>query len=206
MRHAIDHLSKNDPVLAAIIKRKGDCTMSYLKPDFGTLVRSIANQQISGKAAKSILNRLTEAVGGGDYTPENILKLSPQKMRKCGFSAQKTAYIRDLAKQSKAGKIDYKALPKMTDEEVIATLTQVKGIGVWTAHMFLMFALKRENVLPTGDLGVRAAIKKAYKTRGTKKDPYPKARQIEKLAKNWHPYCSVATWYLWRSLEGEAQL
>jgi DNA-3-methyladenine glycosylase II len=94
----------------------------------------------------------------------------------------------------------------MSDAEVIATLTQVKGVGVWTAQMFLMFALKRENVLPLGDLGFRAAIKKAYKTRGTKKDPYPKAKQVERLAKKWHPYCSIATWYLWRSLEGPAEL
>jgi DNA-3-methyladenine glycosylase II len=205
MQHAINHLKKSDPILAGIIKRQGDCTMAYLKPEFSTLVRSIANQQISGKAAKSILNRLSEACGG-EFTPESILKLSPQKMRKCGFSSQKTSYIRDLARLSKAGKVNYAAMPDMTDEEVIEALTQVKGIGVWTAHMFLMFALKRENVLPVGDLGVKAAIKRAYKTRGTKKDPYPKAKQIEKLARNWHPYCSVATWYLWRSLEGEAQL
>jgi len=205
MLHATNHLKSSDPVLAAIIERTGPCNINYLEADFSTLVRSIANQQISGKAARSILNRLSEACGG-EFTPENILKLTPQKMRKCGFSAQKTAYIRDLARLTKAGKVDYQAMHTMSDEEVIATLTQVKGIGVWTAQMFLMFALKRENVLPVGDLGMRAAIKKAYKTRGTKKDPYPKAKQIQKLATKWQPYCSIATWYLWRSLEGAAEL
>lgn len=205
MLHATNHLKSSDPVLAAIIERAGPCNIKYLEPDFSTLVKSIANQQISGKAARSILNRLSDACGG-EFTPERILKLSPQKMRKCGFSAQKTAYIRDLARLTKAGKVDYQAMHAMSDEEVIAALTQVKGIGVWTAQMFLMFALKRENVLPVGDLGVRAAIKKAYKTRGTRKDPYPKARQIQKLAAKWQPYCSIATWYLWRSLEGAAEL
>lgn len=205
MLHATNHLKASDPVLAAIIERCGPCDITYLEPNFSTLVRSIGNQQISGKAARSILGRLRDACGG-EFTPEAILKLTPQQMRKCGFSAQKTAYIRDLARLSKAGKVNYAGMHSMSDEEVIATLTQVKGVGVWTAQMFLMFALKRENVLPVGDLGFRAAIKKAYKTRGTKKDPYPKTRQIEKLAKRWHPYCSIATWYLWRSLEGPAEL
>jgi DNA-3-methyladenine glycosylase II len=205
MLHATKHLSSSDPVLAAIIERCGPCNISYREPGFSTLVRSIVYQQLSGKAALTILNRLI-AAAGGDLTPQSILKLTPQKMRACGLSKQKLTYIRDLAKKSKAGKIDWAALPKMSDDEIIETLTQVKGVGVWTVHMFLIFALKRENVLPVGDLGVRAAIKRAYKTRGTKKDPYPKAKQIEKLAKNWHPYCSIATWYLWRSLEGPAEI
>lgn len=205
MLHAANHLKASDPVLAAIIERCGPCNITYREPDFSTLVRSIVYQQLSGKAALTILNRLI-AAAGGELTPANILKLSPQKMRACGLSKQKLTYIRDLAKKSKAGKIDWQALPSMSDEEVIAALTQVKGVGVWTAHMFLIFALKRENVLPVGDLGVRAAIKRAYKTRGTKKDPYPKAKQVEKLAQKWHPYCSIATWYLWRSLEGPAEI
>lgn len=205
MLHATKHLSSCDPVLAAIIARCGPCEITYREPDFSTLVRSIVYQQLSGKAALTILNRLIDAAGG-TLTPESILKLSPQKMRACGLSKQKLTYIRDLAKKSKAGKIDWKALPKMSDEDIIATLTEVKGVGVWTVHMFLIFALKRENVLPVGDLGVRAAIKRAYKTRGTKKDPLPKPKQIEKLARNWHPYCSIATWYLWRSLEGPAEI
>ena len=205
MLHATNHLKSSDPVLAAIIKRCGPCEINYREPGFSTLVRSIVYQQLSGKAAATILSRLIDAAGG-TLTPESILKLTPQKMRACGLSKQKLTYIRDLAKKSKAGKIDWKALPRMSDEEIIATLTEVKGVGVWTVHMFLIFALRRENVLPVGDLGVRAAIKRAYKTRGTRKDPLPKPKQIEKLAKNWHPYCSIATWYLWRSLEGPAEI
>ena len=205
MLHATNHLKSSDPVLAAIIERCGPCNISYCEPEFSTLVRSIANQQLSGKAAATILGRLMDAAGG-KLTPESILKLTPQRMRKCGFSGPKTAYIRELARMSRDGKIPYAKFPTMTDEEVIATLTQVKGIGVWSAHMFLIFALRRENILPVGDLGVRAAIKRAYKTRGTKKDPLPNPKQMQKLAKSWHPYCSIATWYLWRSLEGPAEL
>jgi DNA-3-methyladenine glycosylase II len=205
MLHAVNHLRSTDPVLAAIIEQCGPCQIKYSEPAFSTLVRSIANQQLSGKAAATILGRLVTAAGG-KLTPESILKLTPQQMRKCGFSGPKTAYIRDLARLSEKGKVPYEKLAQMSDEEVIETLTQVKGIGVWTAHMFLIFALRRENVLPVGDLGVRAAIKRAYKTRGTKKDPLPNPKQMQKLAKNWHPYCSVASWYLWRSLEGPADL
>jgi DNA-3-methyladenine glycosylase II len=205
MRHATNHLKSADPVLAAIIERCGPCEIAYSEPQFSTLVRSIANQQLSGKAAATILGRLV-AAAGGKLTPDAILKLTPQQMRKCGFSGPKTAYIRDLARLSKKGKIPYDKFPAMPDDEVIATLTQVKGIGVWSAHMFLIFALRRENILPVGDLGVRAAIKRAYKTRGTKKDPLPNPKQITKLAKSWHPYCSVASWYLWRSLDGPAEL
>ncbi len=205
MLYATSHLKSADPVLAAIIERCGPCDIAYSEPQFSTLVRSIANQQLSGKAAATILGRLVDAAGG-KITPDSILKLTPQQMRKCGFSGPKVAYIRDLARLSKKGKIPYDKFPTMPDDEVIATLTQVKGIGVWSAHMFLMFALRRENILPVGDLGVRAAIKRAYKTRGTKKDPLPNPKQMEKLAKSWHPYCSVAAWYLWRSLEEPAKL
>ena len=132
-------------------------------------------------------------------TPEGILKLRPDRMRRLGLSRQKTAYIRDLARQTAKGKIIFEALPELPDEEVIARLTMVKGIGVWTAHMFLIFALRRDNVLPTGDLGVRMAIKKAYGLADL-----PKPREIEELARVWHPYCTAAAWYLWRSLDGQA--
>jgi 3-methyladenine DNA glycosylase/8-oxoguanine DNA glycosylase len=122
-------------------------------------------------------------------------------LRKAGLSKQKISYIRDLAQRTASGEVNFARLPEMNDEEVIATLTSIKGIGEWTAHMFLIFALRRPNILPTGDFGVRTAIRKHYRKR---KLPTPK--QIEKLAKNWHPYCSVAAWYLWRSLDGGIQI
>jgi DNA-3-methyladenine glycosylase II len=200
MQHAIDHLRRSDPILAALIDRVGPFVMTYREPGFDTLVRSIVYQQLSGKAAFTILNRLIAACGGA-LTPDAILKLRIARMRACGLSTQKTAYIRDLAKLTRNGHLDFASLPQMSDTEVIAALTQVKGVGVWTAQMFLMFALKRENVLPIGDLGVQNAIRKAYNRR-RKVTP----RHVEKIGRVWHPYCSVASWYLWRSLEGPAEL
>jgi DNA-3-methyladenine glycosylase II len=200
MQHAIDHLKKADPVLAIVIEQVGPFTMTYREPVFDTLVRSIVYQQLSGKAAFTILNRLINACGG-TLTPDKILKLRIQRMRACGLSNQKTAYIRDLARLTKAGELDFSRLASLPDEEVIAMLTQVKGVGVWTAQMFLMFALKRENVLPIGDLGVQNAIKRAYNKR---KKVTPK--HVERIGKAWHPYCSVASWYLWRSLDGPAEI
>jgi DNA-3-methyladenine glycosylase II len=196
MRKAILHLKKADPVLRSLIDRVGAYRIEYRHPVFDTLVRSIVYQQLSGKVAKVIFDRLAAAVSGGHLTPEGILKLTPARMRKAGLSKQKTAYIRDLARKTKQGALDFALLPGLSDEDVVAMLTQVKGIGVWTAHMFLMFALERPNVLPTGDLGIRMAIRKEYGM-----DELPNAKQIEERAAGWHPYCTVASWYLWRSLD-----
>jgi len=195
MRKAILHLKKTDPVLRSLIDRVGAYRIEYRNPGFETLVRSIVYQQLSGKVAKVIFGRLAEAAGG-EFTPEAILKLTPARMRKAGLSKQKTAYIRDLARKTKRGVLDFALLPGLSDDEVVAMLTQVKGIGVWTAHMFLMFALERPNVLPTGDLGIRMAIRNEYKM-----DELPNAKEIEEKAAGWHPYCTVASWYLWRSLD-----
>jgi DNA-3-methyladenine glycosylase II len=200
MKHAVQYLRKNDPVLSAIIERVGDYGIQFREPGFDTLVRSIVYQQLSGKVAKVILDRLLAAVGG-EMTPAKILSLRPARMRKLGLSTQKTAYIRDLARHTRDGKLVFEELPDLSDLEVIERLTQVKGIGVWTAQMFLMFALRRHDVLPTGDLGVRNAIQRAY---NLAEPPTPK--QMEELAKAWRPWCSVASWYLWRSLEGSANL
>jgi len=198
MRKAIHHLKQADGVLAAIIERVGPFRMEYREPDFQLLVRSIVNQQLSGKAAATIFKRLKEAAKDDPLTPESILKLRPAKMRSVGLSKQKTTYIRDLARLTRAGELVFEHLPALEDAAVIERLTSLKGVGVWTAHMFLIFALRRPNVLPVGDLGVRAAIKKAYGLA-----ELPKPAEIERLAQSWHPYCSVASWYLWRSLENQ---
>ncbi len=201
MRKAILHLKKADPVLGSILDRVGPYRIQYREPTFETLVRSIVYQQLSGRVASVIFGRLAAAVPGGKLTPAGVLKLTPAKMRKLGLSKQKTAYIRDLARKTLRGAVRFEALAELPDHEVIEHLTQVKGIGVWTAHMFLIFALQRLDVLPTGDLGVRTAIRKAY---GMEELPHPK--QIEEMALSWRPYCSVASWYLWRSLENQAAL
>ncbi len=187
--------------MRTIIQRVGPFTMEFREPSFSTLVRSIVYQQLSGKVASVILKRLIDAVPEGQLTPQNILRLRPGRMRKLGLSRAKTEYIRDLARRTAKGELAFERLLELEDDAVIEHLTQVKGIGVWTAHMFLMFALQRPNVLPVGDLGVRAAIRKEYGL-----EALPTVREIEELAKPWHPYCSVAAWYLWRSLDGLAQI
>jgi DNA-3-methyladenine glycosylase II len=200
MKEAIQHLSQNDPILSEIIRRVGDYGIQFREPGFDTLVRSIVYQQLSGRVASVIFARLAKAAGG-NLTPENILKLRPARMRALGLSKQKTLYIRDLARHTRDGKLVFEELAALADELVIERLTQVKGIGVWTAHMFLIFALRRTDILPTGDLGIRNAMKKAY----AMAEP-PTPAEMEAMAKRWRPYCSVASWYLWRSLEGDAAL
>jgi DNA-3-methyladenine glycosylase II len=201
MRKAILHLKKSDPVLRSIIERVGAYRIEHRDPCFETLVRSIVYQQLSGRVASVILGRLIAMLPAGEVTPAAILKLTPARMRKAGLSKQKTAYLRDLARKTLKGHVKFEALPELTDIEVIEHLTQVKGIGVWTAHMFLMFALRRPDILATGDLGIRTAIRKAYQL-----EELPHPAQMEEIAATWRPYCSVAMWYLWRSLEGPAEI
>jgi DNA-3-methyladenine glycosylase II len=197
---ALNQLKLADPILCEIINRVGEYRLEYRDPSFETLVRSIVYQQLSGRVASVIFARLISAAGG-KLTPASILKLRPGRMRAAGLSAQKTAYIRDLARHTRDGRVVFEELATLADEAVIETLTMVKGIGVWTAHMFLLFALRRPDVLPTGDLGIRSAIRKAYGL-----SELPKPAEIEALARPWRPYCSVASWYLWRSLEAGAEV
>jgi DNA-3-methyladenine glycosylase II len=196
MRSALKHLKKSDPVIAAIIRRVGPFAIEYREPSFESLVRSIVYQQLSGRVASVIFARLHAAAGEERLTPAGILKLRPPQMRKAGLSGQKTLYIRELAKHTKKGTVVFETLRDAEDAIVIEHLTQVKGIGVWTAQMFLIFALRRENVLPVADLGIRTAIKRAYDL-----EELPKPAEIEKLAAAWQPYSTIACWYLWRSLE-----
>jgi DNA-3-methyladenine glycosylase II len=195
MRKAVNHLKKSDPVLRAIIERVGPCRMEFGLPEFCSLAEAIVYQQLNGKAAETIFKRFA-ALAGEPLSPDGILKLSDEQLRSVGLSKQKSAYLKDLAAKTAAGRLDFVRLPELADEEVIRHLTQVKGIGVWTAHMFLIFSLRRPNVLPTGDYGVQMAIRKHYKKR-----KLPKPQDMEKIAKAWEPYRSVACWYMWRSLD-----
>jgi DNA-3-methyladenine glycosylase II len=195
MRKAVNHLKKCDPVLCAIIERVGTCRMEFSPAEFSSLAEAIVYQQLNGKAAVTIFRRFA-ALAGEPLTPSGILKLSDEQLRSVGLSKQKSAYLKDLSAKTASGALDFSRLAELPDEEVIKHLTQVKGIGVWTAHMFLMFSLRRPDVLPTGDYGVQMAIRKHYKKR-----KLPKPQDMEKIAKAWAPYRSVACWYLWRSLD-----
>jgi len=221
MRKAVLHLKKSDPLLRAIIERVGPCRMEFGEPTFHSLAEAIVYQQLNGKAAVTIFKRFT-ALAGDPVTPEGILKLTGEQMRAVGLSKQKSSYLFDMAERAKRGELDFSKLADMSDEQVIEHLTQVKGVGVWTAHMFLMFTLRRANVLPTGDFGIRMAVYKHYLDRAVKrkkngagkaknkkavaripkvKITLPTPEQMEKIAKRWEPYRSIACWYLWRSLD-----
>jgi DNA-3-methyladenine glycosylase II len=195
MRKAVNHLKKSDPILSAIIERVGPCRMEFGPPEFHSLAEAIVYQQLNGKAAVTIFKRFA-ALAGDPVTPEGILKLTDAQLRSVGLSKQKSSYLKDMARRAARRELDFTRLPGMTDDEVIKHLTQVKGVGVWTAHMFLMFTLRRPNVLPTGDYGIQMAIKKHYQKR-----KMPKPEVMAKIAKSWEPYRSVACWYLWRSLD-----
>ncbi|MEP6644248.1 MAG: DNA-3-methyladenine glycosylase [Acidobacteriaceae bacterium] len=195
LRRAVIHLKKSDPVLSVIIKKVGPLRMEFGSPEFPSLAEAIVYQQLNGRAALTIFNRFA-ALAGTPLTPEGILKLTAEQMRAVGLSKQKSGYLRDLAEHTTSGDLNFSRLPVLSDEEVIEHLTRVKGIGVWTAHMFLMFSLRRPNVLPVGDFGIRTAIRKQYKKR-----KMPSPAQMEKIAKPWQPYRTVACWYLWRSLD-----
>jgi len=195
MRKAVAHLKKCDPVLRAIIERVGPCRMEFGPAEFSSLAEAIVYQQLNGKAAVTIFKRFI-ALAGEPLTPEGILKLSNEQLRNAGLSNQKSSYLKDLATKTAAGMLDFSRLPALSDDEVIEHLTQVKGIGVWTAHMFLIFSLRRPNVLPTGDYGVQMALKKHYRKR-----KLPRPKDMEKIARAWEPYRSVACWYMWRSLD-----
>jgi DNA-3-methyladenine glycosylase II len=195
MRKAILHLKKSDPILRSIIENVGPCRMQFGPAEFSSLAEAIVYQQLNGRAALTIFKRFV-ALAGEPLTPEGILKLSDAELRSAGLSKQKSAYLKDLSVKTRDGLLDFARLGDLSDDEVIEHLTQVKGIGVWTAHMFLIFSLRRPDVLPTGDYGVQVAIKKHYKKR-----KMPKPKDMETIARVWSPYRSIACWYMWRSLD-----
>jgi DNA-3-methyladenine glycosylase II len=191
------HLRRVDPVLAKIMKQQGSCA---LKPDrryFQSLVEAILSQQLSVKAAATIFGRFRDLLAG-QVLPGAILSLRDEQFRGAGISRQKTAALRDLSVKWQNGLVNPRRFQRMSDEEIIAALTQVKGIGRWTAEMFLIFSLCRLDVLPVDDLGFRNAVKKAY---GLRK--LPEAQRLTTLAEKWKPYRAIATWYLWASLDNK---
>ena len=195
MRRAITHLKRADPILRSIIERVGPYRIQYAEPDFETLARSIVFQQLSGASARAIFARLKAATGADTrMTAAGVLSLAADELRGVGLSQQKSRYLRDLAEKAEAGIVDFTRLRSLSDAEVISHLTVVMGVGVWTAQMYLLFALRRPDVLAAGDLGIRTAIRKAYRLR---RPPTPK--RVEALGAAWRPYRSVACWYLWRS-------
>jgi DNA-3-methyladenine glycosylase II len=193
-------LLRRDPVLAALIKRHGTCRLAdALRADhFSALVRAIIFQQLSTKAASTIHGRLMELMPSGQPTPEAIAAISEAQFRAVGVSRQKARYLRDLCDKIAAGAVTLDDVQALDDEDVIAALTKVKGIGRWTAEMFLIFRLQRPDVLPVGDLGILTAVQKVY---GLRKRPTPD--RLRRLADPWRPYRSIACWYLWRSLDNE---
>jgi DNA-3-methyladenine glycosylase II len=187
---------RRDEKLARVIERVGPfkLTLRGEGSHFGALLRSIVFQQLSGKAASTIHARVLALFGGREPKPAELLAASDETLRAAGLSRQKMSYLKDLARHAEAGAID--RLHELDDAEVIARVTAVKGVGVWTAQMFLMFRLGRPDVLPVLDLGIRKAVQRVYRLR-----KLPDAKKIEALASNWRPHCTVACWYLWRSLE-----
>ncbi len=190
-----------DKRFAPLIKKHGlpEIDRYHGKIDiFHALLRSIVYQQLSGKAAATILARVVALFPDGKPTPETLLKIRTPRLRKAGLSAQKVGYVRDLAKKCIDGTIDQKLFPKMTSAEIIEHVTAVKGIGEWTAHMLLIFSLNRPDILPVGDLGIRKGFQIVYGL-----NELPDAKKMEKLAKDWRAHASVASWYLWRVADAE---
>ncbi|HEX6576701.1 MAG TPA: DNA-3-methyladenine glycosylase [Gemmatimonadaceae bacterium] len=197
-RKAVNHLKRVDPVMADVIDAVGKCTLAPRAEwtHFDALLRSIVYQQLSGKAAATIHGRVLELIGDGAGAPERIVSTSHEKFRAAGLSNAKANYVRNLAEHVLDGSLPVDSLHELSDEEIIAALTQVKGIGKWSAQMFLMFRLGRPDVLPEADLGVQKGIQRAYKLR-----KLPTPAQVLRRGAKWAPYRTVASWYMWRVLE-----
>jgi DNA-3-methyladenine glycosylase II len=196
IRKARRHLRSVDPVMRAVIDAVGPVTLRLERDRFGMLVRSIISQQISTSAARSIRGRLRELAGPGGLKAANIARFTGDQLRSVGLSPQKASYIADLARKVNQGTVELRQIGRLADERIVEQLTQVRGIGRWTAQMFLIFSLGRLDVFPHDDLGVRAAIRDRYGL-----DDMPDKQTALAIAAPWRPYASVASWYCWRSLD-----
>ncbi len=193
------HLMKADPKLRLVIKRIGPCKLHSVAPrdPFETLCMSIASQQLSTKAAATIFGRFADLFPPDRTpTPERVMSLGDDRIRACGFSRPKVTFIKDLAERVLDGRLDLNGLRKHSDEEVMQQLIAVKGIGRWTAEVFLMFRLGRQDILPADDLGLMNAARRVYGLRTR-----PDAKKLRKMGEPWRPYRSIAAWYLWQSLD-----
>lgn len=203
LQAAANHLADNDKVLAPIIARAGVANIEPHTNYYGALVSSIVSQQLSVKAADAIQKRFLALFDGNFPSPEQILSVDGEQLRAIGFSYAKGRYVHDLAEHILDGRVTFANIPKQTNDQIIAELTDVKGIGEWTVHMFLMFCVGRLNVLPIGDLGIKNGIRALYNF-----ESLPTPQQITELAlaNNWGPYESVASWYIWHSLDNKPAL
>jgi DNA-3-methyladenine glycosylase II len=197
-RDAIRHLKRADPKLAQVIAHVGGCRFAARAEGthFDALLRSIIYQQLSGKAAATIHARFAGLFGGRAPTPEELLATSDEALRGVGLSRQKLSYLKDLARHVATGELPLDGIESLSDEEIMDALVRVKGIGRWTAQMFLMFRLGRTNVLPDLDLGIQKGIKVAYRMR-----KLPPPARVQQIGARWAPYATIASWYLWRLLD-----
>ena len=188
----IDHLCA-DPRLEAAIREVGECDIGLDSNKYGSLVQAIITQQLSGKASGAITSRFKAMYGGVFPAPADVLSTPDGDLRASGLSRGKVAYIKGVSKLVESGSLDLDALEGMRDDDVVSRLTEVRGIGRWTAEMFLIFTLGRLDVLPVGDLGLRKGIKEAYSLRDL-----PTGAEARRIAERWRPYRTIATWYLWK--------
>ena len=190
------HFKRADPVIAQVIKQVGPCTLRPRRDRFKILVRSIVSQQISVAAARTIWMRLEQAVAPQGIRPETIARFTVARFRKAGISRQKAGYLLDLAEKCRDGTVRLSRLARMTDDQVVDELIQIKGIGRWSAQMFLIFALGRPDIFPHDDLGLRSALSRLYKL-----DRLPDRDECLAIGNRWRPYASLGSWYCWRFLE-----
>jgi DNA-3-methyladenine glycosylase II len=201
----VAELAGSDPVIAALVDRFGELSIEARRrrrprvDAYGMLLRSVVGQQLSVKAAATIYGRVLELFGGKPPPPQELLDAEPQALRDAGLSWRKVEYVRDLAAHVLSGELELDRFDQLSDEEVIAEITAVRGFGVWSAQMFLIFFLERPDVLPAGDLGIRRAVQVAYELA----EP-PSVAELETIAERWRPHRTLASIYLWESLATEA--
>ncbi len=193
---AHNHLAASDPVMAEVINEIGPCTLNRQTNRYRNLVRAIVGQQISGAAARSVFKKLEASVNSKTLTADSVAKLKEGELRAVGLSSQKTRYIRDLTDHVLDKRLNLRSLHYRSDDEVVELLTDVKGIGLWTAQMFLMFSLGRPDILPWGDLGIQVAMKNLYGF-----ESLPSKSECLDVAQPWRPYATIASWYLWRTVD-----